>query len=289
MASFDIPMIPEGEDGNAYRCKLPDGQKFQSLLMSQGNHGTAVKSRARIVKVASGTYTATGDKATLLVFEFQFQTPRVRRRFTNAEIIVQFEDASSREVQTGGNHRLDPVVSKILPQGDFALNKGTSTSSVTEKFDAEVNGGWEGIVDGKLGYAWELEKNVSQDHYASLSGTPSNQRKEGYGEDNAAIWWLDEDPETKQGIPRFLRTAVLVRLPHPGPFCVSLIIKTGVDWVTDMLSFWGIGQRETIDPVTVDSELKLGSEDDGAALTEMGKMDLADCVKVAFVTPLDSV
>lgn len=135
---------------------------------------------------------------------------------------------------------MDPVVSKILPQGEFALNKGTSTSSITKTFTAEVNGGWEKIVDGKLGYTWELKKDVAQDHYTSLSGTPNNQRKEGYGEDNAATWWLQEDPETKQGIPRFFRTAVLFRLPNSRSFRVSLSVKTGVDMV-DLLTFWGIG------------------------------------------------
>lgn len=291
MATIDIPMIPEGEGHNAYRTRLPDGTTFQALLMSQGNHGNAVQSRARIAKVMSGTFTTKGQEpATLLIFDFQFQTPRQRRRFTNAEIIIEFQDAENRQAKTGGDHRLDPVVTKILPQGDFALKRGTSTASITQTFNAEAGGGWGGIVDGKLGYGWELKKDITQEHYTSLSGTPSNRRQEGYGEDNAAIWWLEEDQETHQGIPRFLRTAVLVRLAGPRSFCVSLFVNTGVDMVTDILSFWGIGQSEFIDPVTIDSGFKLDSDEehDAASLKEMGKMDIAKHVKAAFVTDLDS-
>jgi hypothetical protein len=287
MATFEIPMIPDGDGSSAYRTKLAPGETFQTLLMNQGNHGSAVKARGKIVKVATGTMTPNGDPATLLVFEFQFQTPKIKRRFTSAEIILEFEDAAATKNKTH-NHTLDPVVHKIVPHGDFALNMETTTSSSTQSFNAQVNGGWQGLVGGSIGYNWELKKDIVQEHYTSLSGTPSNQRKEGYGEDNAAIWWLDEDPETKGGIPKWLRTAVLLRRTHPGPFCVSLIVKTGVDILTDIVTFWGIGQTEAIDPVTVDSELKLNTEDDATVLANMSKLNMVECAKVAFLTPVDT-
>ncbi|RYP37354.1 hypothetical protein DL767_002997 [Monosporascus sp. MG133] len=277
MESLEIPIIPKGNNDASRRTRLAPGEKFQPLLMSQGNHGEAVKSRARIVKIVSGTYTPNGDAATLLVFEFQFQTPRANRRFTNAEIIVQFEDEENRK-SGPRNHKLDPIVSKIVPCGDFALNKATETSSTTHTFKAEAEWGWEGLVGGTLGYSWELKKDITEEHYAFLSGTPSNQRKGGCGEDNAAVWWLEEDQETNQGIPRLIRTAVLLRRPYTRPFCVSLSVKTEVDMRTDMLTFWGIGRKEMIDPVTVDPGLRLNSDDgdDAVALGDMGKLDLVE-------------
>ncbi|KID62538.1 uncharacterized protein G6M90_00g106890 [Metarhizium brunneum] len=123
------------------------------------------------------------------------------------------------------------------------------------------------MVGGKLGYTWEWKKDGAHDHYTSLSGTVSNQHKGGYGEDNAAIWWLDEDPGTKQDIPRPLRVLLSV---NPGG-------QHG-HWHADLV---GTGQSEAIDPVIIDAGLRLNSEDDRTSLTEMGKRDLANFVHAA--------
>ncbi|EFY97031.1 hypothetical protein X797_007499 [Metarhizium robertsii] len=144
------------------------------------------------------------------------------------------------------------------------------------------------MVGGKFGYTWEWKKDGAHDHYTSLSGTVSNQHKEGYGEDNAAIWWLDEDPGTKQDIPRLFRTAILLRSPNSRPLRVLLSVKAGGQhghWHDDLV---GTGQSEAIDPVTIDPGLRLNSEHDRTSLTEMGKRDLANFVHVALVTWTDS-
>jgi len=284
MLNFEIPMIPEGDGNSAYRARLAPGESFQTTLLNQGNHGSIVKNRVVIVKLVTGTITPGGDPATLIVFEFQFYN-KGNHRFTSAEVSLEFEDASAKKSKTG-NHKLDPVVHKIGPVGAFALKMETNTSSITRSFDASINGGWNGIVGGSLGYKWEMTKDIKEMHYTSLTGTKDNKRDGAFGEDNAAVWWVDEDSETHEGIPNWLRTAVLLKRSHNGPFCVSLAVKTGVDFISELTTFWGLGRTEPIDPVTVDSELKIDSDEfDAAALADMGNLPLVECAKAAFVTP----
>jgi len=221
------------------------------------------------------------------VFEFRFQVPNIGRRFKSAKIVAEFEDAGAG-AGNEGNYARDPVVHKIVPDGSFALNRAEAKSTVTQGFSGSIKAGMDGVVGASLGFEWKVSKDVTKEHYASLSGTASNEREDEYGEDNAAIWWLSEDPEKKNGIPKWLRTAVLLRRTHDGPFLVRLAVDTNVDLLTHAGSFFGLGQMEPVDPVHIDPAKIANAVEDSATLSEMEKLDLLASVNVAFATPIEA-
>lgn len=281
MEVIDIVLQPYSEDDDSLRVKRKPGQAFQTdnptVMIAKGDHGGVVRTRAVITEVFSGTITKGGPRGTLLVFEFRFQVPNPARRFKSATITLEFANASGKE-----DYTLDPVVHKMVPNGSFALNKSESKSNVTKKFSGNLGSGMDGIVEASLGFEWEVSKEVTMEHYTSLSGIPSNEREDEYGEDNAAIWELAEDDELpkKIGIPRLMRAAVLVRHQTNMPFLVKLNIDTTVDLGTEICSFFGIGQTETVSPVNIDPTKLNG------AVEELEKMALLKTVDVAFATPI---
>lgn len=282
MDFVDIPLFPKSDDDDSFRTRRDPNQAFDTenptTMITRGNHGGVVRTRAVLTKVHAGTITKGGPRGTLLVFEFRFQSPN-KRRFTNAKLIVEFEDSSGRN-----DYTLDPVVCKIVPNGSFALNRAESKSDISKKFTGSLGSGLDGIVEASLGFEWEVSREITKEHYTSLTGIPSNEREDEYGEDNSAIWELDEDEELakKAGIPRYLRTAVLLRHPHNRSFLVKLSVETKVDFGTDIRTFFGMGQTEAVDPVNIDPA-KLGQP-----VEELENMAELKSVDVAFATPLET-
>ncbi|KAJ8131633.1 hypothetical protein O1611_g1992 [Lasiodiplodia mahajangana] len=127
-------------------------------------------------------------KETATMYEFRFQVPNPSRHFKSAKIVLEFADA-----RPGAHFTLDPVVHKIVPDGSFALNKAEKRSAVTKRFSGALGSGLDGLVEASLGFEWEVSAETTEEHYTSLSGIPGNERKDDFGEDNAAIWWLAED------------------------------------------------------------------------------------------------
>jgi hypothetical protein len=281
MDIIDIALLPTSDDDDSLRAKRKPGQAFQTptVMVNKGNHGGTVRARAVLTKAFTGTITKGGPRGTLLVFEFRFQVPNPRRRFKSAKITLEFEDAQGK-----GDYVVDPVVHKIVPDGSFSLNRAVTKSNVTKKFSGSLGSGMDGLVEASLGFEWEVSKEVTKEHYTSLAGIPSNEREDEYGEDNAAIWWLAEDDKEENGIPRWMRTAVLLRHTYNRAFLVRLSIETKVDLLTEVGSFFGIGQTEAVDPVNIDPA-KLGNS---ASVEEMEGMDLLNSVDVAFATPIET-
>jgi len=77
------------------------------------------------------------------------------------------------------------------------------------------------------------------------------------GKDNSVIWNLEEDQVNKQGIPSFLRAAVLLRRRDDVPFCFTIAVETGVDFGGQVRRLLGLEKRDPVDPVELDNETDL--------------------------------
>jgi len=128
MESRDILLLEEGDPNSGFRTKNGPGEKARSVLIDRGD---ALVLRAALVSITHGDFTADGDPATLLVFEFTFMTMKASRRFTSGKIILTFDDAS-------GNVKNRPEVVSISPAGSFAINKTTSTRDVKQSAHATL-------------------------------------------------------------------------------------------------------------------------------------------------------
>lgn len=246
MTSYNIILSEEGEQNSGFRTKNVPGDKARAVLIDQGN---ALIAKAVLVNATHGDFTEGGDAATLLIFEFTFISMKPSsHRFTSGKIILTLDDDS-------GNTRNRPEVVKISPTGTFAINKTTSIRDVKHTVTTSIKPEAMTAAAGELGYAWEATEVKETKHATALIGI---KRLLGdYGKDNCVIWSLEEDSFEKQGIPSFLRTAVIVRRRDDVPFRFSIRVETGVDSGGKLRRFLGMEKADPVDPVELDDETDL--------------------------------
>lgn len=246
MKSYNITLSEEGEPNSGFRTKNVPGDKARAVLVDQGS---ALIAKAVLANVTHGDFTEDGDAATLLIFEFTFTSMKPSsHRFASGKIILTLDDAS-------GNIRNRPEVVKISPTGTFAINKTTSVKDVKQSVNTAIKPEAMAVAAGELGYVWEATEVKETKHSTALIGIKRLLGE--YGKENCVIWSLEEDKFEKQGIPNFLRTAVLVRRKDDVPFCFSIQVETGVDYGGKIRRFLGMEKADPVDPVELDDETDL--------------------------------
>lgn len=290
MENIEILLLPQGDEGSAFRTKNVDGQLARRVLVDRGD---ALVTRASLIAINHGTLTPDneetgelGEPATLLVFEFRFLCLRQSRRFCHARVTLIFEDAS-------GNPGNQPEVHRMCPEGAFALNKGTTTRNVKHGVHSGLTAGLGGIAGGDLGYEWAMESTHNKAHYTSLLGTRRMIDRNNMGRDNAVIWALDEDKQTHAGIPSLFRAAVLLRRVDDVPFRFTIKVHTEVDFIGTLRSLVGLERSDPVDPVEIGpgTDLKalritsLGSS--GIDLANLDIVDLKQQADVVLATELN--
>ncbi|TGO47458.1 hypothetical protein BOTNAR_0524g00050 [Botryotinia narcissicola] len=281
MDQFEVTLYPQGEDGSGFRTKNERGKTLRRTLVDRGD---TLVMKAIIKNITHGKLKAQDDDyATLLVFEFFFVSLKSSLRFIHATITLMFEDAD-------GNKELNPEVYKIAPEGQIALNKTTTTRSITLGVNAGINVGVSG-AGGNVGMNWEMKEKRTQDHFTRLSGRKKLLGRD-YGPEDSAIWSLEEskDKNKKDGISSFLRTAVLLRRQDDVPFRFKLKVATDVDFVGELRSMLGLETRDPIYPVeigpeTKPAEFRIGSLDpETYDLTNLDALDLSKEVDIASLS-----
>lgn len=301
MTDIAVFLLPEGNAGSSLRSKNFDNEDFRRVLLNHGNHGESLIARATIVEVATGSLTSEGDPATLLVIEFRFVSLNNSRRFTAARITLKFSDAKSRT-------NLDPEVYRIHPEDVTLLDKITISKDTEQSLSGSINGGIP-VAGGSVGYTWKVTQLKDHEHSARLTGVKYNLRESLSGDDNAAIWSLEEHTSKKNGIPNFLRTAVILRRKADDPFRVELSVETDVNLRSKLSTMFGSAKTEPIDPVNIDPDLakvhSLDLQEDAAEaegekvngenpntsvpiLKNMSKLKLGDYAGVEFATLIQS-
>ncbi|KAK0767067.1 hypothetical protein N5P37_000800 [Trichoderma harzianum] len=256
---------------SGFRTKNVPGETARSVLIDRGE---ALVLRAALVNVTHGNFTPAEDAASLLIFHFSFIAVNSSHRFTSGQIKLVFNDES-------GDDRNRPEVFAIAPQGKFAINKAVSTKDVKQSLTASLKGEFTG-VGGELG----------TEHATTLTGS-KRLLETGWGKDNSAIWTLAEDPKLKQGIPSFLRTAVLLRRRDEVPFSFNITVNTDVDIGSRLRQLIGRERPDPIDPVQLAESTdldKLGitSLNPGVVdLTNMKQIDLEKHANIVVATLLD--
>ncbi|KAF2252348.1 hypothetical protein BU26DRAFT_502829 [Trematosphaeria pertusa] len=277
----ELLLLPQGDEGTGFRTKNAPGERFRRVLFDRGD---ALIAKATIISITHGTV-KNDDLATLLVFEFRFVSNNRSRRFIRSTITITFEDATK-------GRNVPPEVYRIAPEGRCALNRTETMRNTKQTANAGVNTGTLPGVGVDVGYVWEVEKSETREHWTIFTGM---KRQLGdCREDNAVIWSMEENNEKKDGIPSFVRTAVLLRRKENEPFSFTVKIRTDVDFVSEVKALFGLEKADTIDPVEIDPEIdpedlrveSLGAG--GAHLPDLDSLDLAKQAAVEVLTLLDA-
>ncbi|PQE04948.1 ankyrin-3 protein [Rutstroemia sp. NJR-2017a BBW] len=188
----------------------------------------------------------------------------------------------------------DPVVHAISPDGQWALNKTDRVQNVKWGANAGLKAGV-APVDLEAGLRWEVEEVKSRNFSTALTGSKRIMRRGFNGEENTVIWTLEENGDKADGLPTFMRAAVLLRRPYDVPFTFTVKVKTDVDFVGEVKTLFGMERKDPIDPAEIDpgkfpkaARSTVKSLDPKVHnLKEMDNLDLKEVADVEIVTLLD--
>ncbi|OBT68016.1 hypothetical protein VE03_01563 [Pseudogymnoascus sp. 23342-1-I1] len=280
-----INLLEEPIEEGEFRTKNSPGEKFRPILVDRGNQ---LLTKVDIVGITHGKLDATGDLATMLIFEFRFVATG-GRRFKSASVDIKFEDSEGQLTQ-------DPIVHAISPYGRLALNKTEKIQDVKWGANAGINAGV-GPVGADAGVLWEVEEVKSREFHTKLTGVKRVMRRGFFGEENVVIWTLEENEDKGDGIPTFMRAAVLLRHPYDLPFTFTVKVKADVDFVGEVRTLFGLERKDPIDPVEIDPGMFPKAEWSTVKtldpkIHDLEKMDnliLKEVAGVIVVTALDGV
>jgi len=283
--SFSINLLRTGSEGSAFRTRNAPGEFQRENLVDRDSDFMV---QGDLVNVIHGSFSPGGDEATLIVAQFRFLSSKASRRFRQATIEFLF---SSSLANTSESFR-DPEVVKISPIGKNSLNPTYEFRELKRTIGAtvEVNGG--SLLPVKLeGNAiWEVGKSFDKEYRATVTGA---MRIEGrnYGSKNQASWVMLENRSAanRDGIPTYLRTAILLRRKYGGIFTATIQIKTKVDTRNSIYSKLEnlLGKTPKDDPVFFNPDLPpMG---DIPSDMEIGNLSSYDLGKLSTVVPMNII
>jgi hypothetical protein len=176
--------------------------------------------------------------ASLIITDFRFASLGPGRRFKSASINYRFESMTPGDRGTSASHRGIFVVN-IAPKGYFSIEPSTKTipikAAVSSAADLPVQ------VGVTASTTWDLTESAQTAGRATLAGT-RNRRTAG--------WSLMEDNKQKTGIPKYFRTAILLRRENYDRFQATVDIETSTDIKSSVAKLFG--QIPKDDPIIFD-------------------------------------
>jgi hypothetical protein len=230
---YEIPLFDVGVAGAGFRVEN-DGNELQRAAIDQYKDSD-IKYVADLVAVVHGTMappagkceegivaTSSGHSGVLLVIDFQFLSNPGKHRFKRVQLTVVF----GREDDPIGSEN-EPIVKQIAPAGTFGMDEATQTQVDTASVNGSLEAGWSPVTLG-IGGGFERTTTSSTKSHAILNGMTwiENRNK---GPKNAALWDLRENRTLKNGVPAYLRAAILLELPEKTRFRAEVTMTADVD------------------------------------------------------------
>lgn len=270
MVSFTIPLNPEGDD-SAYRLRPEyEGQVEQPNMI---DYGTSLHVQADLVEVVHGNMFQGKDLATLIIVDFRFTSTDASRRFRFAEIIYKFRDSDISDADP-------PRVHQIAPDGEFSMNRTETTQQLTRGANATAGSGF-GPANVSLGLTWNLVETETKVDQARLTGF-----KKVFERNRAppqTAWWsLHENPNDRNGIPNFMRAAILLKRNTNNRFRSTLTIKAKADM---RYKFQDRSGKLDIAPVDYDPSLPRSVPTDFDS-KNLGFVDLQNIMAIQTMTTI---
>lgn len=277
---FSVDLVAEGDDNAFHMANLP-GENFRRVLAQTTSEKSPLNMRIKIVEVHHGKMIHEDEEcaATLLIFEFRFQSRVDGRRYQSVTVTLDFFDKA-------GTSRHDPVVVDLAPDRMHWLNKTTYDRRTKLSTSAGVSGGSTGVASADAKVAWEMEQTKPLKFKATLTGNPARSKGK-VGDENAVTWTMKENGDAEDGVPSFLQTAVLLKRPYGGAFEARLHVRSDVDMVSAGLRALPVrsDKDKLIDPVAFTPGRKQVHNNKVSGITEadlesMETIDLSKLFKV---------
>ncbi|KAH8745519.1 hypothetical protein BGZ57DRAFT_228312 [Hyaloscypha finlandica] len=213
---------------NTLEYRLPNfGREQQKDFTGQDRLKENIVLCGRRINTIHGQHD--GVPHTLIIFEWYVHARTPRKRFKFVQIGVKFE--SSRN-----DPDYHPVIIEIAPRGSYALEETEDQVEKTRGWTPSASLGIHGTATLGTGYEYKLTRSgPRQDRIIvngmSLFGEGSSDPDRHY----LAEWNLFENETAKTGVPRYFRTAVLLkrREDDMSPFTARFSIKTNISFLDD--------------------------------------------------------
>ncbi|KAI6366355.1 hypothetical protein MCOR25_005170 [Pyricularia grisea] len=234
--SFDIGLDEEG-DGK-YRTRNDPITPAQRSNITERRG--AIDIRCHGVDVIHGFMQKGEDRATLVVYEFSFDSRKHGRRVERAQIEFLFSSLGRGK---------DPEVVKIAHRGRAILCPTTQDEQISAHFDLNIPIGHSGY----LGSGRDVRVSRTTTDATIVVGSVDLVKRP-YGPPNGASWTLMENASQRTGIPNFFRTAVLLRRFDDELFRSAFRIKAKVDFKTSIKHL--LGGKPEDDPIIYDPSIR---------------------------------
>jgi len=245
--SLEFNLQPIDDDSFYQTSTNPDLIQRESIINSGERDSLVVQ--AHLVEVIHGTLSPNGNPASLIVTDFKFVSLKASRRFKSAVISYRFASKNpsspdpevrsiapmgsislkqsekpienlSRSVEVSLESRIPPVPGGVQVGLEATFSKLTETSMT-------VSGSVMNVASATLGYSWDVAEKKDRTSQARVAGIARREQRQD-GEENTAVWSLTESGE-KNGIPTFMRAAILLKRENNESFQATIEIKATAD------------------------------------------------------------
>ncbi|KAL8929524.1 MAG: hypothetical protein Q9208_001193 [Pyrenodesmia sp. 3 TL-2023] len=282
LADWDIcmPLIGDAGHNAGFRIKNKPGETERLNTTGIERNGTAVL--GRLYHVVHGFRREGRDPpATLIVFEWLLRPGPLLRRFreVNIEVIFAAHGLRPGMLPSEDLAGFDPAVVKIGPSVPL------ENSSMTYTVD-KTSGGSFGLSVGVGGYA-TLEPKVHSEttksgiqriDYSVQAGYPFLKNKNS-GPPNGVLWTFQENSTQESGLPKVIRTAVLLERYDDdfGAFEATIKTTSHISFMEDAKESLrrAVGKIPVDDPVIFDPQPRADIPHGGVVLSG-DKSDLTD-------------
>lgn len=195
-------MLSEGiDEEGGFRRRIDASSSFQRETITDRRGVVDIRCVAK--DVIHGYFKDGIDPASLIVYEFQFDSHKRARRIAKVDIQFVYEgDEIGRELE----------VFKIEPEGRWTLEP-------------------RGQTDGRA--------NTRETQQGATVQGSTQVVNYSYGYPNAARWTLMENTSTKAGVPTIFRAVVLLKREDDGHFHSSVKVEASVDWKNRFSQLFG--------------------------------------------------
>lgn len=237
MEEISLGLMAEGGE-SAFHLPNPPGEEFRRVFVATPNESSPLSMKIKLTEMHHGVMIFEGDPyhATLLVFEFRFESRLQKRRYQSASVTLEFFDK-------GLDGKRDPCVSAVAPDGMHWLHKTSYDKTTKHGYTGGLEAGKD-MATAKAEAHWDVEYTKPARFKATLTGKATF-GKDKYRHETVAKWTMEENKDEKDGIPSFLQTAVLLRRAEDRPFFATVKVESEVDIAS-------AGRRSL--PVTTDKD-----------------------------------
>jgi hypothetical protein len=261
LAEWDIymPLIGDAGHDAGFRMKNEHFETERICMTGYDRKATETAVLGRVYHVVHGfTRECRNPPATLIVFEWLLRPGPLPQRFREVNIEVVFAARGLRPGMLPGEDLtiFDPAVVKVGPTVPLQQSPITYRVDKTSGISLGLNLGFGGCISLEPEVSYETTKSdIQRMDYSVQAGFLLLANKSS-GPPNGVVWSFQENATQESGLPRLVRTAVLVERHRRdfGAFEATIKTTTHISFIQDAKEKLkrAVGKIPVDDPVLFD-------------------------------------